>query len=61
MSNIICALLSSLFGLKICSKKKYIKMKFNKILVDAPCSGEGTLRKSPHTFQMWNLKFIENL
>jgi len=38
-----------------------IKMKFDKILVDAPCSGEGTLRKSPKTYLMWNLKVIKKL
>lgn len=49
-------------GIHFCNVfEEKVKMKFNKILVDAPCSGEGTLRKSPHTFQMWNLKFIENL
>lgn len=33
--------------------------KFDKILLDAPCSGEGTLRSSPKTFLMWNLKVIK--
>jgi len=33
--------------------------KFDKILVDAPCSGEGTLRSSPKTFLMWNPKVIK--
>jgi len=31
-------------------------IEFDKILVDAPCSGEGTLRSSPKTFIMWNPK-----
>ncbi len=38
---------------------KKTKIKFNKILVDAPCTGEGTLRKSPKTFIMWNKKMID--
>lgn len=38
-----------------------IGIKFDKILVDAPCSGEGTLRKSPKTFDMWNLKYLKAL
>jgi NOL1/NOP2/sun family putative RNA methylase len=33
--------------------------KFDKILVDAPCSGEGTLRSSPKTFQIWNKKVVD--
>ena len=36
-------------------------MKFDKILVDAPCSGEGTLRKSPKTFLMWNPNMIKKI
>ena len=32
--------------------------KFDRILLDTPCSGEGTLRSSPKTFLMWNYKLI---
>jgi NOL1/NOP2/sun family putative RNA methylase len=35
--------------------------KFDKILLDVPCSGEGTLRSSPKTFQIWNEKVIHKL
>jgi tRNA (cytosine49-C5)-methyltransferase len=35
--------------------------KFDKILLDVPCSGEGTLRSSPKTFLMWNFKVIKKL
>jgi NOL1/NOP2/sun family putative RNA methylase len=34
---------------------------FDKILVDAPCSGEGTIRSSPKTCLLWNLKTIKSL
>ena len=37
------------------------EIKFERILVDAPCSGEGTLRSSLKTYKMWNIKTIQNL
>jgi NOL1/NOP2/sun family putative RNA methylase len=49
-------------GVQFC--KKIIdktNLRFDKILVDAPCSGEGTLRKSLATYNMWNKKTIVNL
>lgn len=45
----------------LCEKLKKAGYKFDKILVDAPCSGEGTLRSSPKTFKMWNPKVVTNL
>lgn len=48
-------------GRSICKDLKEAGMKFDKILVDAPCSGEGTLRSSPKTYLMWNIKTIQNL
>ena len=46
-------------GVQLCERLNKIHMKFDKILVDAPCSGEGTLRSSPKTFLMWNHKLIK--
>lgn len=47
-------------GVSLCNNLiKKTKIKFSKILVDAPCTGEGTLRKSPKTFIMWNKKMID--
>ena len=49
-------------GVRFCKRvRKKTKFVFDKILVDAPCSGEGTLRKSLKTFNMWNEKVIFNL
>jgi NOL1/NOP2/sun family putative RNA methylase len=49
-------------GVALCERfLKKSQFKFDKILVDAPCSGEGTLRKSPKTFQMWNVNMIKKI
>jgi len=49
-------------GVAFCNNVlKKSKIRFDKILVDAPCSGEGTLRKSPKTFEMWNIKMINKI
>jgi 16S rRNA (cytosine1407-C5)-methyltransferase len=55
-------IMTNMDGAFLCQKmKNKTELKFDKILVDAPCSGEGTLRKSPKTLLMWNEKFIKNL
>lgn len=48
-------------GVQLCSKLSKSEFKFDKILLDVPCSGEGTLRSSPKTFIMWNEKVIKSL
>ncbi len=49
-------------GVALCERLlKKSKLRFDKILVDAPCSGEGTLRKSPKTFLMWNPNMIKKI
>ena len=47
-------------GVGLCMRLAKSQFKFDKILLDAPCSGEGTLRSSPKTFLMWNPKMIKN-
>ncbi len=48
-------------AINLCSKISKTSMRFDKILLDAPCSGEGTLRSSAKTFLMWNEKVVNNL
>ncbi|MBR9702084.1 RsmB/NOP family class I SAM-dependent RNA methyltransferase [Candidatus Pacearchaeota archaeon] len=48
-------------GIALCNKLKKQGIMFDRILVDAPCSGEGTLRSSPKTYLMWNPKTIKTL
>ena len=48
-------------GITLCKRLEKEKIKFDKILVDAPCSGEGTIRSTPKTCKMWNPKTIKSL
>ena len=48
-------------GIALCKKLAQENIQVDKILVDAPCSGEGTIRSTPKTCHMWNPKTIKNL
>lgn len=60
-------------GIELCKRLKRASLKevygqgtlvpyqFDKILIDAPCSGEGTIRSTPKTLLMWNIKKIKSL
>jgi len=48
-------------ALDLCKKLKQEGFEFDKILLDAPCSGEGTLKSSPKTALMWNINTIKYL
>ncbi len=48
-------------GIELCEKLKKMGIKFDKILVDAPCSGEGNLRCSPRTLLEWSEGLLKSL
>ncbi|MFH1501217.1 MAG: RsmB/NOP family class I SAM-dependent RNA methyltransferase [archaeon] len=48
-------------AVQLCIKLQKLGMKFDKILLDLSCSGEGTIRSSPKTFLIWNPKMIIKL
>ena len=48
-------------GSALCRRLQKAGFALDKILVDAPCSGEGTLRSSPITYKMWNPNTIKTL
>ena len=59
--GVINTIITKSSGESICNKLKKNDFKVDKILVDAPCSGEGTIRGTPKTLQMWNIKKIRSL
>jgi tRNA (cytosine49-C5)-methyltransferase len=52
MTNVIISLMHG---------KRFHEYQFDKILVDAPCSGTGTIRKSLKTIRIWNEGMIRKI
>ena len=48
-------------GRILCNRLEQENIQFDKILLDAPCSGEGTLKSTPKTALMWNINTIRKL
>jgi 16S rRNA (cytosine1407-C5)-methyltransferase len=39
----------------------YLENQFDAVLLDAPCSGEGTVRKDPDAFKNWSVEHINDI
>jgi len=48
-------------AVQLCERLNKLGMRFDKILLDLPCSGEGNIRGNPETLKMWNIKMIKKL
>jgi len=48
-------------AVQLCLRLQNLGMKFDKILLDVPCSGEGNIRSNPKTLLMWNENMIKKL
>ncbi|MCL5730425.1 MAG: RsmB/NOP family class I SAM-dependent RNA methyltransferase [Candidatus Pacearchaeota archaeon] len=48
-------------GSRLCDELHENGFVFDKILIDAPCSGEGTLRTNPKTMKMWNANGMKKM
>ena len=55
------AIITKKEGFALCNKLKQEGFLMDKILVDAPCSGEGTIISDSKTLIMWNIKNVFNL
>jgi tRNA (cytosine49-C5)-methyltransferase len=52
LTNIVCTKMDG---------KRFHNFEFDKILLDAPCSGTGTIRKSLKTIRIWNPKMVKKI
>jgi NOL1/NOP2/sun family putative RNA methylase len=56
-----CGVANSIITLTEARNYAYMKNFFDKILLDAPCSGTGTINKSVDTVKMWNPAMVIRL
>ena len=59
--GVVNAIITKKEGTAFCNRLKKENFLFDKVLIDAPCSGEGTLRSTPKTYLMWNINTIKKL
>ena len=58
--GVMNAIITKSDGVNLCRKMKG-KFEIDKILLDAPCSGEGTMKNTKTLTKMWNIKKIKSL
>src|SRR3989338_3444994 len=56
-----CGAANTIMTMMLGYKFRYFTNKFDKILLDAPCSGTGSIRKSVKTIYMWNPDMIKRI
>jgi len=56
--GVMNTMITKSLGESLCKKMKNENFQIDKILVDTSCSGEGTIKSTPKTLQMWNIKGI---
>ena len=54
-------IISRMDGVRLCESLASRKIFFDKILVDAPCSGEGIIRSDPKVWTMYNPDMIRGI
>ncbi len=54
-------IVSRMDGVRLCEEVASRKIVFDKILVDAPCSGEGIIRSDPKVWSMYNPDMIQGI
>ena len=59
--GVMNTLVTRMNGIVLCKKLTKAKFFFDKILVDAPCSGEGTIRNDQTILRSWNINMIKGL
>ena len=56
--GVMNTIITKSLGESLCKRLRNENFEVDKILIDTSCSGEGTIKSTPKTLQMWNIKGI---